>query len=53
MLLATVWGQNPVPITDEEFALLRRLDGTTTVASLSDGLADDMFAAVTRLAERV
>jgi hypothetical protein len=52
VLLATVWGLNPVPISDDEFALLRRLDGMSTIGSLSDGLADGVFAAVTRLAER-
>jgi hypothetical protein len=34
LLLATVWGQNPFPVSDDEFALLRRIDGQATVADL-------------------
>jgi len=52
MLLATVWGRNPVPISDEEFALLRRFDGRTTIDSLCGGVDDGVVAAITRLATR-
>ena len=52
VLLATVWGQNPVPISDEEFALLRRFDGRATIDGLSGGPDDGAVAAITRLATR-
>jgi hypothetical protein len=33
-LVANVWGQSPFPLDDEEFALLRAVDGHTPVAAL-------------------
>lgn len=47
-LLAHVWGQNPFPISDEEFALLREVDGRRPVRDLPS--AD--VTTVRRLARR-
>jgi hypothetical protein len=46
-LFANVWGQNPFPVSDAEFALLRAVDGRRSVAELG---ADP--AVVRRLAAR-
>ena len=47
-LFASVWGQNPFPVSEEEFALLREVDGRRAVRDL--GVAH--LAAVRRLARR-
>ncbi len=48
---AAVWGQPPVPLSDEEVTLLRRIDARTTVATFTAS-ADAAGRAVRRLAER-
>jgi hypothetical protein len=58
VLLADVWGEDPVRITQAEFGILRAVDSTSDVAALTqrlsvDGMSpDDVRAGVRRLVER-
>lgn len=51
-LVANVWGVPPFPVSDQEFSVLRTLDGVATLGELVDRCGPATTSAVRRLARR-